>query len=81
MLKKHPTCRWRSEKIKSRRYFIWSTSMVNTCVFSNWKSHIDADIDLFKCRIKAYKELLKIEYNENWWNEDIYEHWTNERIL
>lgn len=22
MLKKHPTCRWRSEKIKSRRYFI-----------------------------------------------------------
>ena len=22
MLKKHPTCRWRSEKIKSRKYFI-----------------------------------------------------------
>ena len=22
MLKKHPTCRWRSEKIRSRRYFI-----------------------------------------------------------
>ena len=22
MLKKHPTCRWRSEKIRSRKYFI-----------------------------------------------------------
>lgn len=22
MLKKHPTCRWRSEKVKSKKYFI-----------------------------------------------------------
>ena len=22
MLKKHPTCRWRSEKIRSRKYFV-----------------------------------------------------------
>ena len=22
MLKKHPTCRWRSEKVRSRKYFI-----------------------------------------------------------
>ena len=22
MIKKHPTCRWRSEKIRSRKYFV-----------------------------------------------------------
>lgn len=22
MLKKHPTCRWRSEKVRSRKYFV-----------------------------------------------------------
>ena len=27
MLKKHPTCRWRSEKVKSRKYFILDEEM------------------------------------------------------
>lgn len=73
MVKKHPTCRWRSEKIRSRKYFVlvegyyWLTQVY----FQKEKSLIDADIDFFKLRIKQYKELLKIEYNENWWNQDM----------
>lgn len=73
MIKKHPKCRWRSEKIKSRKYFVlvegyyWLTQVY----FQKEKSLIDADIDFFKLRIKQYEELLKIEHNENWWNEDM----------
>lgn len=73
MIKKHPTCRWRSEKIKSRKYFVlvegyyWLTQVY----FQKEKSLIDADIDFFKLRIKQYEELLKIEHNKNWWNEDM----------
>lgn len=73
MIEKHPTCRWRSEKVRSRKYFIlvegyyWLTQVY----FQKEKSLIDADIDFFKLRIKQYEELLKIEHNENWWNEDM----------
>ena len=73
MIKKHPTCRWRSEKIRSRKYFIliegyyWLTQVY----FQKEKSLLDADIDFFEFRIKQYEELLKIEHNENWWNEDM----------
>lgn len=73
MVEKHPTCRWRSEKIRSRKYFVlvegyyWLTQVY----FQKEKSLIDADIDFFKLRIKRYEELLKIEHNENWWNEDM----------
>lgn len=73
MIKKHPTCRWRSEKIRSRKYFVliegyyWITQVY----FQKEKSLIDADIDFFKLRIKQYEELLKIEHNENWWNENM----------
>ena len=73
MIKKHPTCRWRSEKIKSRKYFVlvdgyyWLTQVY----FQKEKSLIDADIDFFKLRIKQYEELLKIEHNENWWIENM----------
>lgn len=73
MVEKHPTCRWRSEKIRSRKYFVliegyyWITQVY----FQKEKSLIDADIEFFKLRIKQYEELLKVEYNENWWNEDM----------
>lgn len=73
MIKKHPTCRWRSEKIRSRKYFVliegyyWLTQVY----FQKEKSLIDADIDFFKLRIKQYEELLKVEHNENWWNENM----------
>lgn len=72
MVEKHPTCRWRSEKIRSRKYFVlvegyyWLTQVY----FQKEKSLIDADIDFFKLRIKQYEDLLKIEHNENWWNQD-----------
>ena len=73
MIKKHPTCRWRSEKIRRRKYFVliegyyWLTQVY----FQKEKSLIYADIDFFKLRIKQYEELLKIEHNENWWNNDM----------
>lgn len=73
MIEKHPTCRWRSEKIRSRKYFIlvegyyWLTQVY----FQKEKSLIDADIDFFNLRIKQYEELLKIAHNENWWNENM----------
>jgi hypothetical protein len=73
MLKKHPTCRWRSEKIKSRKYFILieGFAWLNQVYFQKEKSLIDADVDFFEDRIRQYEELLKIEHNENWWNEDM----------
>ena len=71
MLEKHPTCRWRSEKIRSRKYFIliegyyWLLNVY----FQKEKSLIDADINFFEDRIKQYEELLKVENNQNWWKE------------
>ena len=73
MLKKHPTCRWRSEKMRSRKYFIliegyyWLLNVY----FQKEKSLIDADINFFEDRIKLYEELLKVENNQIWWNEDM----------
>ena len=73
MLEKHPTCRWRSEKIKSRNYFILTEGyywLLNV-YFQKEKSLIDADIDFFEDRIKQYEELLKVENNQNWWNKNM----------
>ena len=73
MLEKHTTCRWRSEKIRSRKYFIliegyyWLLNVY----FQKEKALIDADINFFEDRIKLYEELLKVEKNKNWWNEDM----------
>ena len=73
MLEKHPTCRWRSEKIRNRKYFVliegyyWLLNVY----FQKEKSLIDVDINFFENRIKLYKELLKVENNKNWWNEDM----------
>ena len=73
MLEKHPTCRWRSEKIRSRKYFIliegyyWLLNVY----FQKEKALIDADINFFEDRIKQYEELLKVENNQNWWKENM----------
>ena len=73
MLEKHPTCRWRSEKIRSRKYFIlvegyyWLLNVY----FQKEKVLIDADINFFEDRIRLYEELLKVENNQNWWNENM----------
>ncbi len=73
MLKKHPTCRWKSEKIRSRKYLVLveGYAWLNQVYFQKEKSLIDADVDFFENRIKQYEELLKIEHKENWWNEDM----------
>lgn len=73
MLKKHPTCRWRSEKIRSNNYYILieGFAWLQQVYFQKEKSLIDADVDFFEDRIKQYEELLKIEHEENWWNEDM----------
>lgn len=73
MFKKHPTCRWRSEKVRSRKYFVliegyyWLLNVY----FQKEKSLTDADIDFFEDRIRQYEELLKIQHDENWLNEDM----------
>ncbi len=73
MLEKHPTCRWRSEKIRSRKYLILieGYEWIKRVYFEKEKSLIDADINFFETRIKLYEDLLKVEHNENWWNEDM----------
>ena len=73
MLKKHPTCRWRSEKIRSRKYFILVEGYywIKFVYFEKEKSLIDADVEFFETRIKLYEDFLKVERNKNWWNEDM----------
>lgn len=73
MIKKHPTCRWRSEKIKSRKYFILieGYEWLKRVYFQKEKSLTSADVDFFETRIKLYEEFLKVEHKENWWNEDM----------
>ena len=73
MLKKHPTCRWRSEKIKSNNYFVLieGFAWLQQVYFQKEKSFTDADVEFFEDRIKQYEELLKIEHEENWCNEDM----------
>ena len=73
MLKKHPTCRWRSEKVRSRKYLILieGYEWIKRVYFEKEKSLIDADVNFFETRIKLYEDFLKVEHNENWWNEDM----------
>ena len=73
MIKKHPSCRWRSERVKNKKYFVliegyyWLLNVY----FQKERSLIDADVNFFEERIKQYEDLLKIEHNDNWWNEDM----------
>ena len=73
MLKKHPTCRWRSKKVRSRKYFILDEgyAWLLQVYFNKEKSLIDADVEFFETRIKLYEDFLKVERNKNWWNEDM----------
>lgn len=73
MLKKHPTCRWRSEKLKSKKYFILDEGYVwlLQVYFNKEKSLIDADVEFFEDRIKQYEELLGLEHDENWRDDDM----------
>lgn len=69
---KHKNCRWKSEKIRSRNFYIliegyyWLISVY----FNNKKKLIDADIEFFEDLIKQYEELLKLE-PKNLFEKDI----------
>src|SRR5699024_4185595 len=73
MLEKHPTCRWRSDKIRNRKYFILIEGYywILNVYYQKEKALIDADINFFEDRIKLYEELLKVENNQNFWHEDM----------
>lgn len=73
MLEKHPSCRWRSERIKNRKYLILIEGYcwLRFVYFQKEKSFVDADIEFFENRIRQYEELLKIQHNENWWQKDM----------
>lgn len=73
MIRKHPTCRWRSEKVRSRKYFVLieGYAWLNQVYFQKEKSLIDADVDFFEDRVRQYEELLKIEPDRKWWTEDM----------
>lgn len=72
MNKKHPTCRWQSKKIRSKRYYILFEGYLWLLYvyFQMEKKQIDADIDFFKMRIEVYEEFLKVN-SKPLWNEDI----------
>ncbi len=72
MLKKHPTCRWRSVKIKSKHYFILYEGFLWLVYvyFQNEKSQVDADIYFFETRIKEYEKILKLN-SKNLFNKEI----------
>lgn len=66
MQEKHPKCRWRSNKVKSRKFYILDEGYwwLVDVFFQNDKTFIDADIDFFKERIKMYEDFLKVKTKE-----------------
>ena len=72
MEKKHSSCRWKSEKIRSKRYYILIEGFywLIYVYFQNEKSPIDADIDFFLLRIKQYQEELKVQ-DKNLFTKDM----------
>lgn len=68
MLEEHPTCRWRSEKIKKRYYYLQYEAVIwlREVYFNNYEiKFIDKDIRWFEERIRWYIETLEknnIEY-------------------
>lgn len=72
MLKKHPTCRWRSTRYKSRKYLILYEGYLwlRYVYFQNEIKQVDADINFFENRIKEYENLLELD-SKNLFNKDI----------
>ena len=72
MNKKHPNCRWKSEKVKSKRYYILIEGFywLIYVYFQNQKSLIDADIEFFLLRIKQYQKELKVQ-DKNFFEKDM----------
>lgn len=72
MLKKHPTCRWRSTRYRSRRYLILYEGYLwlRNVYFQNEMKQIDADIEFFEFRINEYEKVLELEHKKLF-DEDI----------
>ena len=73
MIKKHPTCRWKQNKLIYRKNYILAEGfywLINV-YFQKEKSIIDADIEFFTMRIKQYEDLLKV-IPKNFWNNDMF---------
>lgn len=70
MLKKHPICRWRSEKINSKKYFILIEGYywLKYVYFQQEKSQVDADINFFETRIKEYEKILSVKESKKLFN-------------
>lgn len=72
MQRKHKNCRWKSEKIRSRNFYILIEGyywLINVYFNSNMKL-IDADIKFFEELIQQYEEVLKIE-SKNLFDKDM----------
>lgn len=72
MQRKHKNCRWKSEKVRSRNFYILIEGyywLINVYFNSN-KRLIDADIDFFEELIKQYEEVLKVEF-KNLFDKDM----------
>ena len=74
MIKKHPTCRWKSNKIRSRKYYILDEGYywLIRVFFQNEKTLIDADIEFFEMRIGEYEELLHLKSKELFTEDILY---------
>ena len=74
MIKKHPTCRWKSNKICSRKYYILAEGYywLIRVFFQNEKTLIDADIEFFEMRIGEYEELLHLKSKELFTEDILY---------
>lgn len=73
MIRKHSSCRWRSKKIKNRKYLILNEGYhwLVDVYFQKEKKSIDADIEFFLKRIKLYEDFLKIDKEKNFWKLDM----------
>ena len=71
MIKKHPTCRWRSNKVRSKKFYILDEGYwwLVDVFFQNETNLIDADIKFFNKRIKMYEDFLKIQSKELFVND------------
>ena len=71
MIKKHPTCRWRSNKVRSRKFYILDEGYwwLVDVFFQNETNLIDADIKFFNKRIKMYEDFFKIQSKELFVND------------
>lgn len=63
MQEKHYKCRWKSQKVKSKNYYILIEGYcwLLYVYFNNKKKLIDLDIEFFEERIKLYEDLLEMK--------------------